>query len=147
MTFYQKFLWIFLLLWICLDSHDQNKVLNVNPFIGSSGVGHTTPGAKYPFGMIYISPISSISATWHYCSGYQHLDKTFVGLSHTALSGTGLGELQNIIVSPFRQNVPILEEYAEPGYYSVNAGGVLIEATVGLRYGIHKYNFQRQSKR
>ena len=120
----------------------------VDPFIGTGGHGHTYPGATTPFGMIQVSPVNGLSH-WDWCSGYHHSDSLMVGFGHLSLSGTGIGDLNDILLMPttkeydlsvlkygrkeqypvnaqeFRDMVPYKSKYshknekAEPGYYQV----------------------------
>ena len=66
----------------------------VNPFIGTSKMGHVFPGATAPFGMVQLSPQTNFelmlnedgsynSDTYKYCAGYQHQDSTIIGFAHT----------------------------------------------------------------
>ena len=72
----------------------------VNPFVGTSKMGHTFPGATAPFGMVQLSPQTNFeqmfkadgqynSKTYEYCAGYQYRDSIIIGFSHTNFSGTG----------------------------------------------------------
>src|SRR5512139_3411925 len=63
----------------------------VNPFVGTSGHGHTFPGATVPFGMVQLSPDTRVKG-WDACGGYHWSDSTIMGFSHTHLSGTGVGD-------------------------------------------------------
>ena len=76
----------------------------VNPFIGTSKMGHVFPGATVPFGMVQLSPQTKFevmfqedgsynSETYEYCAGYQYRDSTIIGFAHTNLSGTGHSDL------------------------------------------------------
>lgn len=71
----------------------------VDPFIGTGGHGHTFPGATTPFGMIQLSPINGISG-WDWCSGYHYSDSLVIGFGHLSLSGTGIGDLNDIVLMP-----------------------------------------------
>ncbi|MDP3444429.1 MAG: glycoside hydrolase family 92 protein, partial [Ignavibacteria bacterium] len=71
----------------------------VNPMIGTSGHGHTFPGATVPFGMVQLSP-DTHNEGWDWCSGYHYSDSSIMGFSHTHLSGTGRGELLDILLMP-----------------------------------------------
>ena len=113
--------------------------LAVDPFIGTAGTGHTTPGAKYPFGMIYLAPMSRRTADWTHTAGYQHRDRTFVGLAHTAVSGTGIRLGLDFVVSPCDASTRIVSERASPGYYRVETSDVRAEFAAGNRYGAHRY--------
>ncbi|SFF72903.1 alpha-1,2-mannosidase, putative [Novosphingobium sp. CF614] len=126
-------------------------------FIGTGGDGHTFPGASLPFGMVQLSPDTD-TARWATCSGYHHGDPSLLGFSHTHLSGTGIGDMLDVLVTPCRGPVMLQpgpleqpdqgyrlrysDELAEPGYYRVMLeNGVLAELTVTRRTGIHRYSF------
>jgi predicted alpha-1,2-mannosidase len=129
----------------------------VNPFIGTSKMGHVFPGATAPFGMVQLSPQTNFevmfkddgsynSETYEYCAGYQYRDSTIIGFSHTNLSGTGHADLGDFLVMPTTGDI-VLEplqskngekgfysefshdkEEASPGYYKVNLNSYNIEA-------------------
>lgn len=141
----------------------------VDPFIGTGGHGHTFPGATMPFGMVQLSP-DNPSKGWDWTSGYNYSDDILLGFSHTHLSGTGVGDLLDILVTPIRQDYPTLlaaqgpdmlteysksdklistqyshqDETASPGYYSVDLKQieVLAELTSTNRVGVHRYTFR-----
>ena len=81
----------------CTNKTDYTK--NVNVFIGTGGHGHTFPGATLPFGMVQLSPDTRMSG-WDACSGYHYTDSTIIGFSHTHFSGTGIGDLGDILIMP-----------------------------------------------
>jgi predicted alpha-1,2-mannosidase len=131
----------------------------VNPFIGTAEHGHVYPGATVPFGSVQLSPDNGTQG-WDWCSGYNWVDSTIVGFSHTHLSGTGIGDLCDILVMPTTKKVdwslgdnepknrPFLttfshdREHAEPGYYEVLMdNGIRVELTAGMFTGIHRYTF------
>ena len=126
-------------------------------FIGTGGDGHTYPGAALPFGMVQLGPDTD-TARWATCSGYHKGDGSLLGFSHTHLSGTGIGDMLDVLVVPTRGAVqlqpgPLDEpdkgyrqrysaELSEPGYYRVALeSGVRAELTVGERTGWHRYTF------
>ncbi len=126
-------------------------------FVGTGGDGHTFPGASMPFGMVQLSPDTD-TARWDTCSGYHHGDASLLGFSHTHLSGTGIGDMLDVLVVPTRGDVQLQpgpldkpdegyrqrysDERAEPGYYAVALeSGVRAELTVMPRTGIHRYHF------
>ncbi len=128
-----------------------------NLFIGTGGTGHTYPGATVPFGMVQLSPDTGVER-WETCSGYYHSDGSILGFSHTHLSGTGIGDMLDLLVVPARGPVVLQpgtrekpetgyrqrydNEHAEPGYYRVAlANGVRAELTVTERTGWHRYTF------
>jgi len=54
----------FLPLFACnkqVHKDEKSYVKYVDPFIGTSGHGHTYPGATVPFGMLQVSPDNGIS--------------------------------------------------------------------------------------
>ena len=132
----------------------------VNEFIGTGGHGHTHPGATLPFGMVQLGP-DTYNDTWDWCSGYHYSDGSIMGFSHTHLSGTGIGDMLDVLVMPgtgpvklvpgtrekpeegYRSRFSHAEEKAEPGYYSVMLKdyGILAELSATARAGIHKYTF------
>lgn len=123
------------------------NVKYVNPFIGTDGTGHTFPGASLPFGMVQPGPDCKDS-NWDYTSGYQFADKTILGFSQTHLSGTGIGELGDILLLPFSgdddlKNILLKDtEQASAGYYTVTKGdGVKVELTCSGRVAFHRYTF------
>ncbi|TRX60155.1 glycoside hydrolase family 92 protein [Fulvivirga sp. M361] len=132
----------------------------VNPFIGTGAHGHTFPGAAVPFSMVQLSPDTGIEG-WDWCSGYHYSDSSIMGFSHTHLSGTGRGDLLDILLMPstgaiqtepgtkkdpdsgYRSRFTHENESASPGYYSVHLEDYNIEAelTASKRVGFHKYTF------
>src|SRR6516165_11078944 len=72
---------------------------HVKPLIGTDGHGHVFPGATLPFGMIQLSP-DTRDETWDGCSGYHYSDISILGFSHNHLSGTGCGDLGNVMLMP-----------------------------------------------
>jgi len=130
---------------------------HVNPFIGTDGPGNTYPGATIPFGMVQLSPDIGIPG-WDRIAGYYYPDTIISGFSHTHLTGTGAGDLYDILVMPTnsRFSKKIKEnnykpfssfthekEAASPGYYTVDLldFGIKAELTATARTGIHKYTF------
>ncbi|MFZ9047050.1 MAG: glycoside hydrolase family 92 protein, partial [Cyclobacteriaceae bacterium] len=78
----------------------------VDPFIGTGGHGHTYPGATTPFGMVQLSPDNGTSG-WDWCGGYHYSDSIIVGFSHTHLSGTGIGDMADILLMPATAKVDL----------------------------------------
>lgn len=126
-------------------------------FVGTGGHGHTFPGASLPFGMAQLSPDTD-NARWDACSGYHRTDGSIMGFSHTHLSGTGIGDMLDVLVVPTRGKLELKpgalgnpdggyrqrfsDEHAEPGYYRVRLeSGVSAELTVTERTGLHRYRF------
>ena len=137
----------------------KSPVDYVDPFIGTGEHGHTFPGAAFPFGMIQLSPDNGISG-WDWCSGYHISADTIAGFSHTHLSGTGIGDLQDISVMPVCKELNLSvrdrktfvrqyysgfsheNEHAEPGYYHVVLDNKIdVELTVSQRLGLHNITY------
>lgn len=131
----------------------------VDPFIGTGEHGHTYPGAAYPFGMVQLSPDNGVSG-WDWCSGYHYSSDTIAGFSHTHLSGTGIGDLQDLSFMPSCKELNFANttrrnftkqfyagfshdnEQASPGYYQVQLNNSInVELTVSDRIGFHNYTF------
>ena len=123
---------------------DSWRGAKVDPFIGSAGTGHTTPGAHLPFGMITLAPLTASQERgweaaikedgWDYAAGYQRGDRAFRGVAHTATSGAGICLGLDVIVSPFRGLGSIDAEGAHPGYYSATVSDALPPATATQRF-------------
>ena len=128
----------------------------VNPMIGTNGMGHTFPGACYPFGIVQLSP-----EAYRYCAGYQYGDSTIVGFSHTHFSGTGHSDLGDVLLMPvtgelklrpgtaadpdagYRSRYSHESEVARPGYYEafLEDYGIRAQLTATPRTGVHKYTY------
>jgi len=78
----------------------ENKIgaLWVDPMIGTSGHGHTFPGATLPFGMVQLSPDTHTEG-WDWCSGYHYSDSIVRGFSQLHLSGNGCSDLGDVLES------------------------------------------------
>lgn len=141
--------------------NESSAISFVDPFIGTGGHGHTYPGATVPFGMLQVSPVNGISA-WDWCSGYHYSDDTAIGFSHLSLSGTGIGDLADIIFMPINKAVDLTinpisrdsltykstyshnNETATPGYYQVflEDHDINVELTTSQRTAYHRYTFK-----
>lgn len=151
----------------CLEE-GQDFTKYVNPFIGTGGHGHTYPGVAVPHGMVQLSPDTRTNG-WDACSGYHYVDSTLIGFSHTHLSGTGIGDLGDILFLPYTGRPKLVVQYkhdfdksvveaddshfgssfshddetASPGYYAVYLKdyGVKAELTATPHAGFHRYTF------
>lgn len=132
----------------------------VDPFIGTGAHGHVYPGATVPFGMVQLSPDNGRSG-WDWVSGYHYSDSIIVGFSQTHLSGTGIGDLADVLVMPvvrapdlskhyesrddreYRSRFSHADESAQPGYYHVQLAdpGIDVELTATDRVGLHRYTY------
>ena len=153
------------------------KTDQVNPIIGTNGMGHTFPGACAPFGIVQVSPDTDTiphnidgvyqPRAYEYWAGYQHKDSSIVGFSHTHFSGTGHSDLGDILLMPFTGELQINPgtadnpdsgyrsrfshdtEISRPGYYEVQLSDDLInvQLTATERVGIHKYTYPADQKK
>lgn len=132
----------------------------VNPFIGTGGHGHTYPGASMPFGMVQLSPDTRLEG-WDGCSGYHYTDSIVYGFSHTHLSGTGVGDYNDVLLMPvvgyagfdngagngpdqgYASRFDKSSEKAGAGTYSVHLKdyGIDVDLTSTPRTGLHRYRF------
>lgn len=132
---------------------------HVNPFIGTSGHGHTFPGAVLPFGMVQLSPDTRVDGSWDGSSGYHYSDKAIYGFSHTHLSGTGCSDWGDVLIMPtigepslnngiYSSPFDHKNEKASAGFYQVllNDGKIKAELTVTPRVGIHRYTFPNSNQ-
>lgn len=154
----------FLLCLSCVETKkkEPTKKLTdfVDPFIGTGGHGHTFPGATAPFGMVQPSPDNG-TAGWDWCSGYHITDNTISGFGQLHLSGTGIGDLADLILMPTNTEVELTHfgkpkdslpytssfthdsEIAIPGYYKVDLidPAVTLELTANEYVAFHKYAY------
>lgn len=150
---------LILLLALIVSAQTKDYTRYVNPFIGTGGHGHTFPGATMPFGMVQLSPDTRID-NWDGSSGYHYSDDIIYGFSHTHLSGTGIPDYCDILITPavgpavfgdkdtrkvdgYPSRFSHANEKAGPGYYSVKLDddNILAEMTATPRVGLHRYTF------
>ena len=166
------FIPIFLLMALTIAAQNDYTQY-VNPIIGTNGMGHTFPGACYPFGGVQVSPDTDTiphningkyqPGVYDYCAGYQYRDKTIVGFSHTHFSGTGHSDMGDILLMPFTGEVQLNPgtadnpnagyrsrfshetEKCSPGYYEVRLSDddILVQLTATPHCGIHKYTYPK----
>ncbi len=135
----------------------------VDPMIGTGAEGHTFPGATVPFGMVQLSPDTSIHSFKHsykWAAGYRYEDTTILGFSATHFSGAGHSDLGDFLLQPvagdnvalepgdaetpgYRSHFSHATEQAHPGYYAVTLGdyGVRAELTATPRVGVSRFTF------
>ena len=155
---------LLLLLFIMLGScSTENKQLYsdyVDPLIGSGGHGHVFVGACLPFGAVQVGP-SNFYKGWDWCSGYHYGDSMIIGFAQLHLSGTGIGDLSDILIMPYMGEIKLdkgieterfsgyaslyhhSNETAKVGYYRVllEDYGINVELTASERVGFHRYTF------
>lgn len=137
----------------------------VDPYIGTDYHGHVFLGANVPFGAVQVGP-TNFTRGWDWCSGYHYSDTVMIGFAQTHLSGTGIGDLGDVMLLPYTgpaktnpgtQEDPFSgyaglyahdEEIAEAGYYQVKLKNydITVDLTASKRVGFHKYTFPKAEK-
>lgn len=131
----------------------------VNPMIGTGGNGHVFPGATVPFGMVQLSPDQRTTG-WSFCSGYHYDENIILGFSHTHLSGTGVGDLGDILLMPYIGKKPDTTQYpgktqfshsqekASAGLYEVflPKPQINVRLSASQHVGIHEYTFPKTAE-
>ncbi|MDP4187013.1 MAG: GH92 family glycosyl hydrolase [Bacteroidota bacterium] len=132
----------------------------VDPYIGTGGHGHVFLGANVPFGAVQVGPTNYVKG-WDWCSGYHYSDSIVTGFSQLHLSGTGIGDLGDVLISPYTGELKSSpgtidhpfsgyaskyshhDEIARAGYYSVLLKNyeVRVELTCTERVAFHQYTF------
>ena len=122
----------------------------VDPFIGSGGHGHVFVGASVPSGAVQAGP-QNIPKGWDWCSGYHYSDSLVIGFSQLHLSGTGIGDLGDVLIMPFTGEMKTghgslfshAREKCRPGYYAVHLDdyNIDVELTASERVAFHRYHF------
>lgn len=147
----------------CVPAEDAKEPVDyVDPMIGSGGHGHVFVGASVPFGAVQVGP-NNIYKGWDWCSGYHYSDSLIIGFSQLHLSGTGIGDLADVLIMPFTGEPRLdkgVQEYphggylstfshdnetVRPGYYKVTLdNGVKVELGATERVAYHRYYFPRE---
>jgi predicted alpha-1,2-mannosidase len=145
------------------SKNDTELLSFVNVFVGTDGPGNTYPGAVVPFGMVQLSPDNGLPG-WDRIAGYYWPDSTIAGFSHTHLSGTGAGDMYDLLLMPLNSRFTESltpdgdyrpyskfshnQEEGHPGYYAVDllSSGIKAELTVTSRVGFHRYTFPKDEK-
>lgn len=137
-----------------ISSSGKALTKHVDPFIGTGGHGHVFLGANVPFGFVQLGPTEPTRG-WDWCSGYHYSDSVLIGFSHLHLSGTGIGDLGDIMFLPVadaQQDSAYFSherEICRPGYYAVSLPRpeVKVELTASRRVGFHRYRYKGSGKR
>lgn len=159
----------FLLIWLGLFACQSGTGLTtsawqpvdfVDPYIGTDGHGHVFLGANVPFGAVQVGP-TNFTRGWDWCSGYHYSDSVMIGFAQTHLSGTGIGDLGDVMLMPYTgalktnpgtQEAPFSgyaahytheQETAAPGFYQVQLTtyDIDVQLTASERVGFHRYTF------
>lgn len=141
---------------------ESRSVAAVDPYIGSGGHGHVFVGASVPYGAVQVGPTNIVKG-WDWCSGYHYSDSVVIGFSQMHLSGTGIGDLGDVLIMPYTGKVRTnrgtqdnptsgygshyshTREKARPGYYAVKLDdyNIDVELTATERVALHKYTFPK----
>ncbi len=159
----KRFLFLFISIILGVSGFAQQKTdvaAFVDPYIGTGDHGHVFLGAHVPFGAVQVGPTNYVKG-WDWCSGYHYSDSIVTGFSQMHLSGTGIGDLGDVLIMPYTgklKTTPGTEkeplsgfatlyshknEVAKPGYYAVNLKNysIKVELTATERVAFHKYTF------
>ncbi len=140
----------------------ENLVQFVDPYIGTAEHGHVFLGAHVPFGAVQVGPTNYIKG-WDWCSGYHYSDSIITGFAQTHLSGTGIGDLGDVLITPYLGAIktspgtkedPLAgyaskythtQETAKAGYYSVELlrDHIKAEFSATERTAFHQYTFPK----
>ncbi len=158
---------LFALIVILLGCNSTNQTIKnndlakyIDPYIGTDDHGHVFMGANVPFGAVQVGPTNYIKG-WDWCSGYHYSDSIITGFSQTHLSGTGIGDLGDVLITPYTGDLKTTpgtpenpmsgysskytheREEAKAGYYSVDllTYNIKAELTATERTAFHKYTF------
>ena len=148
----------------CTPSKELAKVDYIDPMIGTDGLGHTTPAATTPFGMVQLGPSMEMDPwDWKRTSGYHYSELFIKGFAHNHISGAGLCGLGDVLIMPmtgalratpgtfanpetgYLSRFSHSEEKASAGYYSVRLADydILAEMTATPRVGFHRYTMNQ----
>ncbi|MGZ3142807.1 GH92 family glycosyl hydrolase [Lentzea chajnantorensis] len=135
---------------------------HVNPFIGTTNLGNTFPGAVVPFGMFSFSPEASRGNTLRAAApgGYRYDATKIRGFSLTHMSGTGCAggsgdvpifpHVGTVTTSPttdatdavYASEFAHADEVAKPGRYDVTLkSGAKAELSATERTGAARFTF------
>ena len=131
-------------------------------FIGTQGLGHVSPAAAWPFGMVQAGPDTSPRADryvgdWKHTCGYQHDDPYLCRFSQCRFYGIGCGTggLLGLLpgTAPFATNdavnaVRMIKsgETARPGYYAVRIeSGVFCEMSALAHTAAYRFSFPEEA--
>ena len=128
-------------------------------FIGSEGLGHVSPAAAWPFGMVQAGPDTSRTNAWyqgdwpHTC-GYQYSDRYLWRFSQCRFYGIGCGSMGFFGLLPsatpfthpghaYAKEMDKATEVAEPGYYAVTLkeGTVRCEMSALAHSAAYRFSF------
>ena len=128
-------------------------------FIGTEGVGHVSPAAAWPFGMVQAGPDTSrhpdrYVGDWAHTCGYQHPDRWLWRFSQCRFYGIGCGSMGFFGLLPsarpfesathaYAKEMDKSAEVATPGYYAVTLkdGAVRCEMSALAHSAAYRFSF------
>ena len=127
----------------------------VNPFVGTDGIGHTSPAAACPFSLVAAGPDTG-NFDGEHCAGYVSGEKTVYGFSQTHVSGAGRISCGDVMILPFKDAFPGVgvpatkrdgTERAEPGFYGVTLGdGTRVEIAAAPHSALYRIRPEGSSR-
>jgi predicted alpha-1,2-mannosidase len=152
----------FYMLFFSISIFGQQPADLVNPFIGTSNYGATSPGPIAPRGMASISPFNvagsknrPLEKDSQWVSNPYVNENTFLtGFSQVNLSGVGCPDLGVLLLMPttgavetnhMKYGSTYSNEVAKTAYYSVNIDKYKVkgEFTASKRVGVSKFTFPK----
>ena len=140
----------------------QNPIDEVNPFIGTTNYGTTSPGAVLPNGLMSVVPFNVMGSDLNrydkdsrwWSAPYDYTNTYFTGFAHVSLSGVGCPEAAALLVMPTAGALNVdytqygstySQEKASPGYYSnrLTKYDITCEVTSALRSSCERYTFPK----
>ena len=133
-------------------------------FVGTAGLGHVSPAAAWPFGMVQAGPDTSAFpdryvGDWPHTCGYQYGDRWLWRFSQCRFYGIGCGSMGFFGLLPsvtpfdaadggFARELDKPTEAATPGYYAVTlkAGHIRCEVTALARTAAYRFRFEHPGR-
>ena len=153
---------LFSLLLLAVPLCAQSPIDEVNPFIGTTNYGTTSPGAIVPNGMMSVVPFNVMGSDLNrydkdnrwWSAPYDYTNSYFTGFAHVSLSGVGCPEAAALLVMPTtgalnadytQYGSTYAQEKASPGYYSnsLTKYDIKCEVTATPRSSCERYTFPK----
>ena len=120
----------------------SDPLTEVDPFIGTTKTGNTTPAATWPFGQVQPGPDTTWKPTDQYGraeSGYRREHGRLLYFTQTHLSGTGCADFQDVGIRPVVKDYRFTRQEACCGYYACTIGGVDCEMTASKHVAHYRF--------
>ncbi len=140
----------FILLWcLCglLGNLMAQQWQDIDPRIGSVGVGRTFPGPSMPFGMVKPGPDCGVKPN----AGWAPMPEPVSGFSQTHVSGTGGGQKYgNILIQPTldgtKEQIRTREDISLGYYATTYENGITTEITTSERCAFYRFHYPRNGQ-